>query len=139
MPVSFFAVLGTLLVGAQGVTTIPFPVNCRVQKVFDTGYEDVNDFSFEEYPWLILRQNEDATNGDGPYVLSIGVEYSTVPEYEHELKFEFRSADDFDVSFLNAGALQLRVHFNKKIATLYARNETAGPLIKTADFNCQKQ
>jgi len=58
--------------------------NCKIDRVLDggieSGYENVNDFTFEEYPYLTLR-----SDGSDKYGLSVGaMGYSMLGDSEDD-------------------------------------------------------
>ena len=91
-----FVVLPTgFLVAAE-----PLKIQCKVEKVLDGGeYENVNDFTFEEYPYL-----QYSNDGKGRMSLLLGaMEYSTDNENNLDMPYTFEvSVDDLGVTTIEA-------------------------------------
>jgi hypothetical protein len=96
----FFILLLAVLPSGLLLAAEPFAIQCKVETVFDGGeYENENDFTFEEYPYL-----QYTNDGKGRLSLLIGaMEYSTDKENNLVMPYTFEvSVDELGVTTIEA-------------------------------------
>jgi len=110
-------------------------VECQFEKRFTTAYEGINDFTFEDYPWLIITPLEkgfEVTVGGITY----GDEYSGT-EPTAITKTNKRSRIDYENTNRNEFWI-IRYNKRKKLAVFYAvLDEQKSRLTKVARFQCE--
>ena len=110
------------------------PIECQFSERLSADYEDINDFSFNDYPWLLIKES-----GKGWEVtvggITYGDEYSaTVPEQidrtetkNNEIVFENRNLNEHWI-------IQIDSQTN---TALFSADLGSSSLTEIAKFKCQ--
>lgn len=117
-----------LLVPSLSFAANPY-LQCEFSKRYSGEYENVNDFTFEEYPWLMI-----SAKGEGWEVTVGGITYGE----EDPGTIVKKSVGDGQMQFASAAdRWTLTIDVRRKMALFAAAVDEAAPSENVALFRCQ--